>query len=381
MNQQHLALAQDVAARCHEEALDLLRTLARIPAPSHHEERRARFVRDWMSANALEGVYIDEATNVICPVGDDGTCDLTVFAAHLDVVFPDTDELPLSEHDGRLFAPGVGDDTANLVALLIAARELRKLDPAAASRMLVVANSCEEGLGNLKGTRQLFATYGSRIKRFYSFDLYLPGCVDEAVGSYRWRIHVKTQGGHSFKDYGLPNAVERLCALIGELYALPFPEGALCTRNVGTIAGGSTINAIASQAEATFEFRSTSDEALRELAAGLARVIEHHRSDTVDIELESLGERPASSGQSEQLRRMTEVSLDVIRSVTGEEPVCAPASTDANIPLSRGIAANTLGAIRGGLLHTRDEWVDAQSLREGIAVALGIMLEQGTLDS
>lgn len=381
MSPEHLDLANELAALCHDEALDLLRDLARIPAPSHCEERRAAFVRTWMDANGMKGAFIDEATNVILPQVDDGACDLVVFAAHMDVVFPDTDELPLVERDGRLYAPGVGDDTANLVALLMAARELSRhpswLPPHLG--ILIVANSCEEGLGNLKGTRQLFATYGKRIKRFYSFDLYLPQCINTAVGSHRWRISVTTQGGHSFKDFGLPNAVERLCALIGELYALPLPQDANCTRNVGTITGGSTINAIASHAEATFEFRSTSDAALQTLAAQLEASIERFRTNGVSVEIESLGKRPASASQDDQLARMTEVSRDVIRSVTGEEPWGGPASTDANIPLSLGICANTLGAIRGALLHTRGEWVDAQSLRDGIAVVLGIMLAQGRL--
>ena len=171
MSPEHLDLAKELAALCHDEALDLLRDLARIPAPSHFEERRAAFVRTWMDANGMKGAFIDEATNVILPLVDDGACDLVVFAAHMDVVFPDSDELPLVERDGRLYAPGVGDDTANLVALLMAARELSRhpswLPPHLG--ILIVANSCEEGLGNLKGTRQLFATYGKRIKRFYSF--------------------------------------------------------------------------------------------------------------------------------------------------------------------------------------------------------------------
>ena len=148
---------------------------------------------------------------------------------------------------------------------------------------------------------------------------------------------------------------------------------------MGTITGGSTINAIASHAEATFEFRSTSDAALQTLAAQLEASIERFRTNGVSVEIESLGKRPASASQDDQLARMTEVSRDVIRSVTGEEPWGGPASTDANIPLSLGICANTLGAIRGALLHTRGEWVDAQSLRDGIAVVLGIMLAQGRL--
>ncbi|MBR1828147.1 MAG: M20/M25/M40 family metallo-hydrolase [Atopobiaceae bacterium] len=198
MRPERLDLARAFAREHEDEALDLLRTLARIPAPSHHEERRAAFVHDWMARNGMSGAFVDDALNVVCPIEDDGTCDLVVFAAHTDVVFPDMDMLPLREEGGRLLAPGVGDDTANLVAVLLAGSHLAhhpELLPKGVGA-LVVANSCEEGLGNIKGTRALFDAYGSRIRRFYSFDLYLPGVVSTAVGSHRWRIAVKTQGGH-----------------------------------------------------------------------------------------------------------------------------------------------------------------------------------------
>ena len=376
------AHVQEFARDHHAEALDLLRVLAQIPAPSHHEEQRAAFVRDWMHANGMGEAFIDEATNVICPLGDDGARDLVVFAAHMDVVFPDTQPLPLREEGGRLYAPGVGDDTANLVALLIAARHLAahpELMPHNVG-IVIVANSCEEGLGNLKGTRQLFDTYGERIRRFYSFDLYLPGIVDTAVGSHRWRITVRTQGGHSFNDFGRASAIERLCALVQDLYRLELPADVPTTLNVGTIEGGTTVNAIAAQANCLFEYRSTSDEVLEHLRARMERTIECFRSDDVRIGVEEVGVRPASSTcPGDVLPRMTQTTCDVIRRITGEEPQVRPSSTDANIPLSMGIPANTIGAVRGALLHTRDEWVDAASLEEGLAVALGIMLAQRDL--
>lgn len=379
-----LSYAQSFARAHHAEALDLLRTLARIPAPSHHEEKRAAFIHSWMQANGLAGAFIDSALNVICPLHDDGSCELVVFAAHTDIVFPDTGELPFSERDGRLFAPGVGDDTANLVALLLAARHLAhnpQLLPEGLG-MLIVADAGEEGLGNLKGTRQLFATYGQRIKRFYSFDLYLPQCIAQAVGSHRWKLTVRTQGGHSFKDYGRPNAIERLCALIEKLYGMPLPTDVPCTVNVGTIEGGTTVNAIAAQASCLFEYRSTSDGVLQDMQARMEAVVESMRSGDVSIEVENMGQRPASrDGLTQGLEAMTRVSCDVIRAVTGEEPVLSAASTDANIPLNLGIPANTIGAVRGALLHTCDEWVDGDSVEDGLAVALGVMLAQQQLPS
>lgn len=381
MSPELLAYARAFAHKNHAEALDLLRTLARIPAPSQHEGRRAAEIMQWMQKNGMDQAYVDRAKNVICPFGDDGTCDLVVFAAHTDVVFPDTVELPLREEGGRLYAPGVGDDTANLVALLMAARHLAQnpqLMPAGIG-VLVVANSCEEGLGNLRGTKQLFERYGSRIRRFYSFDLYLPQVIDEAVGSHRWKIEVRTQGGHSYSNFGRPNAIERLCAIIQALYALPLPQDVPCTINVGHIEGGTTVNAIAAQAKALFEYRSTSDAVLRDMRRLVRATVEGFAYEDVEVSMRSVGRRPATAGHIEGLAEMTELSREVMRAVTGEEPVGKAASTDSNIPLSLGIPANTLGAVRGALLHTRDEWVDGASVEDGMAVVMGIMLVQSEL--
>ena len=105
-----------------DEAFELLLTLARIPAPSHNEEKRAEFCRAWLEEQGAEGVYIDEALNVIYPVGVKDGEPLTVYMAHSDVVFPDTEPLPLEIRDGRIYCPGIGDDTANVVALLTVAK-------------------------------------------------------------------------------------------------------------------------------------------------------------------------------------------------------------------------------------------------------------------
>ena len=176
MHQQIKAVAAAYGEQVRAEALELLRTLGRIPAPSHQEDRRAAFCRDWLLEQGAEDVVIDAAKNVVCRIDCQEDRDLVVFAAHTDIVFPDTDPLPLREEDGRMYAPGIGDDTANLVNLLMAGKYLLQNKPRTSCGILLVCNACEEGLGNLKGTKELFRTYGSRIKAFYSFDSKMPGC-------------------------------------------------------------------------------------------------------------------------------------------------------------------------------------------------------------
>ena len=201
-----------------EEAYDLLIELAQIPAPSNHEEVRAEFCRAWLEAQGAEGVYIDEALNVIYPIGCDGEGSISVYMAHSDVVFPDTDPLPLRVEEGRIYCPGVGDDTANAVALLMAAKYIAQHKPSLTDGgVLLVINSGEEGLGNLKGCRAIMARYGSRVREFVTFDGYAEGIACRAVGSKRYRVEIDTEGGHSYGKFGNRNAIAYLASLIDTL--------------------------------------------------------------------------------------------------------------------------------------------------------------------
>ena len=119
--------AQDFLQTHSDEAYQLLKTMAAIPSPSNHEERRMEFCRQWLESCGAKGVYTDNALNVVYPVGVTEENPVVVFCAHTDVVFPDTDPLPVREHSGRLWAPGVGDDTANLAALMITAKYVLQL--------------------------------------------------------------------------------------------------------------------------------------------------------------------------------------------------------------------------------------------------------------
>ncbi len=371
-----IASARAYASRVLPQEVELLKTLARIPSPSGHEEARARFVIEWLLAAGASRVKVDDAKNAICLVGDPDAPRLVAFSAHTDIVAPDLSRLPMHEDKNRLFAPGVGDDTANLVGLLMATRFLlanQELLPTGTA-VLVVANSCEEGLGNLRGTRALYEEYGERICEHHSFDLYLPQVITHAVGSHRYRITCTTQGGHSLRDFGRTNAIEVLCQVVEGLYALEPPEGV--TYNVGTIKGGSTVNSIAANATMTVEYRAQSQASLLRLHDRLMHIVHEAERPDARIDVELIGDRPCDSGvDQEKLAVIESEAAEVVEAVTGEKPDLTPASTDANIPLSLKVPAVNVGAVRGGLLHTRDEWVSEASLVDGLTVILGIMLK------
>lgn len=368
-------IVEQYAAEVKDEAEGLLEVLGRIPAPSHQEDARVEFCREWLLGQGAEDVSVDCAKNVICKIGCDGHQNLVVFMAHMDIVFPDTEPLAMKKEGRKLFAPGIGDDTSNLVNLLMACRYLLEHRPSLKMGILVVANSCEEGLGNLKGCKQIFADYGSRIKAFYSFDGYLSQCTSCGVGSYRYQVQVKAQGGHSYLDFGNSNAIAVLAGLVGKIYQMEVPTQEKTTYNVGRFEGGTTVNSIAEEATLLFEFRSSSQECLTQMEKGFLELVESCKGDGFEIHTQLLGIRPGNGKLDlEALAGYTAKSVEIIREFYGQEIDDGPYSTDANIPLSMGILGNTIGTVSGGKAHTREEWVDLDSLNTGLKIALSLML-------
>ncbi len=382
MDESHLLIAKNYAREAHQEELELLRALARIPAPTGREEKRAAFVERWLLTQgaARDQVRIDGAGNVVLELAGADRTRCSVFSAHMDVVADDQDELPFREDAERMYAPGVGDDTANLAGLLMAAKWLLANKPRLAHDVLIVANTCEEGLGNLAGTKALVATLAASyktIESFTSFDLYLGQHIVSAVGSHRWRVTCRCKGGHSWEDAGAPSAVEAVSRVICGLYDLPLPGGAKTSVNAGRVSGGTTVNAIASEAVALLEYRSASQENLTLMRGRFEAMVEGQRKPGVEIRLELIGERPASPEKDPEGQEALVAAGDAaIREATGIEPIHQQSSTDANVPLSLGVPAHTMGAVAGTLLHTRDEWVDKSSLEPGLALVLAHILDR-----
>ena len=373
---QAVRLGHALAEEVYPEEVTLLKRLAQIPAPTGHEDERAAFVAQWLRDTGAPRVEVDDAKNVLCWVSECADAPVELFSAHTDVVFDDRTPLPLREEGARLYCPGVGDDTANLVGLLMATRYLLAHPELVEGRsILMVANSCEEGLGNLRGTRAVYERLGARVGSHVAFDLYLGGCVDAAVGSLRWRVCCDTPGGHSYGDFGTPNAIAELCALVCELETLELPAEGRCSRNAGTIAGGTTVNAIAAHAELLYEFRSTSDASLRTLRAAFEAAVGRREREGVRLQATLVGQRPGN-GQVDQhaLDALVARNAAVLAELGYAAPDRTPASTDVNVPLSLGIPAVCVGGIVGAELHTRGEWVETASLKPGLAAIMGMML-------
>lgn len=349
---------------------DIHLQLCRVPAPTFMEQQRA----EWMAANFRALGWhtgIDRAGNVLASLDADPSGPLIAATAHLDTVLaPRTKEDVSIDRDGDFRGPGVADNGAGLAALLALAKAI-KSQPYTAPlwhRLLLVANVGEEGEGNLRGMRHICSQPDllQRIKTFLVLD---GAAVDhitcQALGSRRFEVTVAGSGGHSWSDFGIGNPVHTLSrALAAFVDKKPLDPRATpkVAVNVGIIEGGSSVNAIPAGARAKIDIRSESNEKMDEMVTALydavARAEETENSRAISCRVtarvKEIGSRPAASLPANA------PILGFLRAVDAHLGIRSRldcASTDANIPLSLGVPAVSIGAGgQGGGAHTAGEW-------------------------
>ena len=363
---------------CQDETIELIERICKIPAPSHHEEKRALFILDWLIEHGAEGVYIDEALNVVYPVGCEGKDDIVVFMAHTDTVFPDLEPMPFVNDGEYLHSPGVGDDTTHVAILMMIARYIAQNNLTAPCGILFVANSCEEGLGNLKGVKQIMKDYERRIREVYSLDSDYSEIYCKCVGSHRYEITLTTEGGHSFSDFGNRNAIHAMSNLICALYKnrLPSLKDSITTYNVGIVEGGTSINTIAQSCKILYEYRSDNAECLAAMQKFFEQTIWRAKEKGLaDITVNLLGVRPCESNVDEEhLQAMLERTIKICEKYSGVPCKKISGSTDCNIPMSMGVPSIAFGCCVEQGAHTREEKVLVSSIPKGMRIAAEVVL-------
>ncbi len=364
--------------KVEKETLDLIEEMSKIPAPSGKEEKRAEFVKDWFNKIGASDVYVDQALNVICPVDCKDKKEIVVFMAHTDVVFPDLNPLPFNKDDEYYYAPGIGDDTSCLASLMMIAKFVIQNRLTSPYGILFVANSCEEGLGNLKGIRQLMKDYGDKTVGVYTFDGSYTALVNECVGSHRYEIEFTTEGGHSFGAFGNRNAIYAMSKLICDLYNCQIPQkaGKKTTFNVGTVEGGTSVNTIAQQAKMLYEYRSDDRECLQKMKEFFDGCIEKAKKEKLaEIQVKLVGDRPCKGDvDQDKLNKMTDFAVSVSKKYSRLDCNVKSGSTDANIPLSMGILSVCVGSHIAFGAHTREEKLLIKSVVPGLKITAEIIL-------
>ena len=354
------------------------RELTEISAPPFGEGPRGDRMAELMVEAGLRSER-DAEGNVLG--WRDGTAETPlVVSAHLDTVFPADTDVRVREEGDRLTGPGISDDGRGLAALLSLARCIGEVRPRLSCPLLFAATVGEEGEGDLRGVRHLFREGGAgrAAHAFLSLDgAGLSRVVTGGLGSRRFRVYARGPGGHSWVDWGTPNPIHALGRAVTTFTELTLPEEPRTTLSVGRWSGGTSINAIPQEAWVELEVRSPSVEQLDRLdgqirAEAQAAVADTNRSANgrglVELAVEVIGDRPA--GSTDPNHRLVRAALAATRAV-GVEPELALSSTDANIPMSLGVPAVTIGAGgEAGLAHTTDEWYRNEGGPEGVLRAL-----------
>jgi acetylornithine deacetylase/succinyl-diaminopimelate desuccinylase-like protein len=352
--------------------------LVRIPAPPFGESARAAWFLDRFHQLGLTNPHLDDAGNVLAELTPDPsstpnslhTTPCILLSAHLDTVFPaGTPIEPIEEKDSaRIYAPGICDNAAGLTALLAIAAALRHANITPPLPILFSANVGEEGEGDLRGMRHLFerGPYRHRIATAIALEgSGSSAVVTRALGSLRFRVTITGPGGHSWTDAGTHNPILLLSQALTKIAALELPATPLTTINVGHISGGTSINSIPESATALLDIRSTDPAQLVSTATAVHRIFDETVTPIATqkttalppkLHIETIGNRPAAALPEDSPLLHTLRAVDRHLTLRTEPRL---GSTDANIPLSRGVPAIAIGGGGiGGGIHTLQEWYD-----------------------
>ena len=363
-----------------ERSLDLAVRIQQIPAPTFDEGPRARFVQELFVQEGLPDVSTDAVGNVYARLPGRGDARPLVVSAHLDTVFPASTPLTCTRREDRLYGPGIGDNSLGVAALFGLIWSLRERHARPAGDIWLAANVGEEGLGNLRGIAAVADRFGADVTGYLVIEGTALGHIyHRAIAVQRYRVTVRTAGGHSWSDYEQPSAIHELARIVTQLTGLPVPSSPRSSLNVGIISGGTGVNVVAPQAALELDIRSESAATLDELeldirsesAATLDELFRRVKEtvasadrEGVSASIEEIGRRPA--GQLSEDHPLVRLAGQCLAE-QGWQASFTSGSTDANIPLSRGYPALVLGVTTGGGAHTVQEYIDIPPIEKGLA--------------
>lgn len=338
--------------------------LTEIPAPPFKEAVKAAEYLKRVKALGFADATIDGEGNVIARRAGSGKGPTLVVSAHLDTVFPEGTDVKVKKQGERYSAPGIYDDNRGLAALLSVMRAMQSNALKTVGDVWFVATTGEEELGDLRGVKALFRDH-KNIDGFISLDgLGIDRVVNAATGSRRFKISFIGPGGHSFAAFGMPSATHAMGRAIAKMADVETPSQPKTTYTVGTVKGGTSVNAIAADAEIGLDMRSNSAAELAKLEAKMLAIARAAADDEnarwkqpgrVKVDIKLVGDRPAGAQARDSL--ITQVGVRAAQSLGVKDFFIGGSSTDSNTPIALGIPAITLGGGGvGGGSHSPGEW-------------------------
>ncbi len=364
--------------------------LTEIPAPPFHESVRAQRYKQLLEAAGHNHVWMDSLGNVLALRKGKKGDRTVVIDAHLDTVFPEGTDVKVKIKGDTLFAPGISDDTRGLIAMLTLLHALEKANIQMNDDVLFLASVGEEGLGDVRGVRYVVEKSKLKIDSWISIDgTEIADIVNGALGSVRYQVTIKGPGGHSWGAFGLGNPHHAMARgmnyFVGE--ATHFTSsGTKTSFNVGVVGGGTSVNSIPFESWAAVDMRSESPMRLNKIdsifKASFQKGLSEYNAGIkngplLTLTFQRTGFRP--SGAMAEDQPIIQRSMAAARNFNAV-PRLSFQSTNANIPISKGIPAVTIGA--GGLSnkeHSLGEWWLNDHGADGIKYALLVLLGEAGL--
>jgi tripeptide aminopeptidase len=380
MQEPAIQAALDAAVRNEPHFIEEQIRVCEIPAPPFHEEARGKEMARLFQQLGLKDVRIDKAGNVIGVRPGAAAHPNLLFQAHLDTVFPEGTDVKVKRDGDVLRAPGIGDDCRGLAMMMAVIRALNEANVETPGTITFAADTGEEGLGDLRGTKELFNnSLKGQIDKFISVDGTGLRITNVGVGSYRYRATFKGPGGHSFGAFGLANPIQAMGRAIAKIDGFEVPSKPKTTFNVGRVGGGTSVNAIPFECWMEVDMRSSDKDSLEtingkyKLAVQEAIDEENRRwkgRGPVSVSNEVVGYRPAGSTPADSAIVRTAVEVTKLFRAPGD---LGEGSTDSNVPMNLGIPAITIGGGgEGSAAHALDESFNTKD--SYIATQRGILL-------
>ena len=357
------------------EGLDLAVAIQQIPAPTFAENERADFVAQRFGELGLTNVSQDGVVNVYgLLAGNEPQLPPVIVSAHTDTVFGKDVDLTIRREKSKIYGPGIGDNSMGVAALIWLAKVLKKADIKPTRNVWFVANSCEEGLGDLKGMQAAAQRFGKTGTYIVIEGGSFGHLIYKGIGVKRYRITVSAKGGHSWADFGRVSAIHILGKLIAALDQLVVPKIPKTTYNVGVISGGTSINSIAQSAELLLDLRSEEINELEILSSKVEKIIKKVAASepAIHISQEEIGNRPA--GELRKDHPLIKMASDALKVVQSAKVELGASSTDANIPLAMGAEAICIGIGTAGNVHRVEEFLDTTNIPKGMGQLLLLTL-------
>jgi len=338
--------------------------ITEINAPSKHEQERAKFIESLLRKHKLD-IRHDAAGNLIATRKGTGGGPVTVIDAHMDTVFQPGLKIKATVRDGRVYAPGVGDDTRNIEALLATIRALDAAKIKTKGDLVFLFTTDEEE--GMTGAKQYTKDNKGKVDYYIALDGGFEGFTYAGIGINWYRHHFIGPGGHTRSRTPPYSATLPMARAIARIYELMVPTSPSSNLNIGMLGGSEVVNAKASDAWFSVDLRSTSNEVIADLEQKIAAILDEEAKRVgMTVKTDVISSSPAAVLPGNRESHLVKMAEAVHRAMGFDPPIGNAGSNNSSAALLQGISSISTGAGPCSDAHALTENCEIEPLYRGI---------------